>query len=167
MVKAWGLLALRIILAIVLINAGYGKLGAMHEAITGLMAAKLHLGGLSSAVTYLVGLLEVVGGLMILLGVYASVAAAWVCIIMVVAILGVHLGGPLNGYFLPLLVFGGSFALIGTGAGKFRVLKSQCCCKECKNGGGLNGGCCSGGACKCGPEKKDMNAPTNNAPMMK
>lgn len=148
--KSWGLLGLRLCLAFILISLGYSKLGPMHAGTAAMMSSKVGLGSLGNTAAYLVGFLEFVGGLMILLGVYAPIAAAWVSFIVLVAIFTVHAGGPANGYFLALAVLGMCLALMGTGAGKFRLLKCQCCCKECKAGGGLNGCCGKGGNCGTG-----------------
>ena len=157
--KSWGLLGLRVALAIVLISVGYAKLGPVHEGTVMVMGK--YFPGNGAFWATLVGLLEFVGGFMILLGVYAPFAAAWQSVIVIVAMLTVHRGGPLTGYFLPLLVLGGCLSLMGTGAGKLRLVKMQCCCPKCKAGcmvcgsadcgsGGCGGGSCGGGVCKPG-----------------
>lgn len=171
MLKPWGLLALRAALAFVFIYAGYSKLGPGHEQAVQGMAAMF--GGAGNFWATFVGLLEVVGGLMVLLGVFAPIAAGWLAVIMVVAIFKAHWGGPVTGYFLPISLLGSCLAILSIGAGKFRFLKMQCpdkncsvnnvgCCGDRKLGSGVDaknetpndlGGCCGGtsrGGCVCG-----------------
>ncbi len=143
--KSLGLLALRIALAIIFIYMGYNKLGPSHLMASSMMGKVIGPESAGSLWAYLVGGLEVVGGIMVLLGVYASVAAVWLAVIMVVAMFTAHAPhSPLPTYFLEVMVLGGALALAGTGAGKWRVLKTECCCKECRTkGAGCAGGCCS------------------------
>lgn len=118
------MMALRIAIAIIFIYMGRSKLGAGHPLATAMFD---HIGfpGGGSLGAYFVGTLEVVGGIMVLLGIYADLAAVWLSIIMIVAMLTVHRGGPVAGYFLPLSVLGGLLALIGVGAGPLRLVKAQ------------------------------------------
>lgn len=148
--KSCGLLALRIAIAIIFIYSGYTKL-ANHGMIAGMFGSL----GLVPAgfLAWFVGAIELVGGIMILLGVFAGYAALPLAIIMVVAMVTAHRGGPFNGYFLPLSLFGGLLALIGTGAGKYRLVKKECHCKGCNTDGNA-GGCCGGnGECACQKEQ--------------
>jgi len=158
MMKAGGLLALRAAIALVFITMGYYKLGPNHAGTVGMFA------GLKFPMpefwAYFVGSLELLGGVMALLGVYVRYAAAWLSVIMLVALLSVHRGGPLMGYFLPASVLGGCLALMGVGAGRWRLVKTQCHCPGCKATEGDNkdkGGCC-GGSCggSCGSDKMAM-----------
>lgn len=145
--KNVGLLALRIAVGVIFMYMGYLKLGPGHNLATGMFAG-MGLPGGGNFWAYFVGTLEFVGGAMVILGAYARYAAAWLAVIMVVAMLTVHRGGPFVGYFLPLSVLGGCLALLGTGAGRYRLLKAECCCKTCKAMyAGQEGGCdgCGGG----------------------
>ncbi len=162
--KAAGLLGLRLALAFIFIYSGYGKMFVGHEMASGMFSAKLGLPG--SATAYFVGGLEVLGGLMVLLGVFAKYAATWLAVIMVVAILAVHRGGPVNGYFLTTSLLGACLAIMGVGAGPWRLVKTQCHCKMCVSANnccagekkeGKEGDSCCGG--KCGgscAEKSEM-----------
>lgn len=147
--KSSGLLALRIALAIIFIYSGYQKLFPAH-AMTVEMFGKM---GFSPAGfwTWLVAIVEFFGGLMILLGVYARYAAVPLAITMIVAIIVVLRGGPVTGSFLPLAMLGGCLAILGVGAGKFRLVKNECHCGHCKMmGKDQPGGCCGGkGMCAC------------------
>lgn len=121
--RDFGLFALRVSIAFVFITAGYNKLGNI-EMFTGM------LDGMNfPAVTffaYLVALIELIGGVMILFGVYTKYAAIALSVIMLVAILTAHMGGPVNGYYTPLAALGGCVALIGLGSGNWNLLKQKC-----------------------------------------
>lgn len=161
--KAFGLLALRLTVGIIFISSGYMKLGDGHFMVAGMMQNMLGLPN-GSFWAYLVGGLEVLGGAMVILGVYAKYASAVLAFIMVVALLTVHRGGPLmgpNGAALALVTLGATLGLMGTGAGKWRLVQCECHCKSCMNKGekmGGQGGCACGGAGACGCGKDKMNA---------
>lgn len=152
-VKAWGLLGLRLAIGFIVAYLGYGKLGVNHAGTVAMMAG-IGGAGMAEFLAYFVGTLEFVGGLMMIFGVYAPLAALWQSVILIVAMLTVHNGGPLMGYFLPLAVLGGCLGLIACGAGKFRLVRQQCPCPSCKAGCGMcgsgGGGCGDGGNCGCG-----------------
>ncbi len=153
--KSWGLLALRLAIGVIFMYMGASKIWINHAGAS-LMFSGIGFPGGGSLGAYFVGAFEFVGGLMVLLGVYANFATAWLSIIMLVAMATVHKGGPFMGYFLPLAVLGGCLAIMGGGAGRYRLVKMECRCPKCKSamsGGMKNGGCC-GGKCegKCGDE---------------
>ncbi len=148
----YGLLALRVIMGVIFIYSGYIKL-ANPAMMIGMFSA-LHFPA-PTFWNYLVALTELIGGIMVLLGVYARYAAAVLSFVMLVAII---LLAKMSGFNLmtigyPLACMGGLLALAGVGAGKYRVLKSECCCKKCK--AGMNeGGCCKDdGTCECKDKK--------------
>lgn len=136
--KHLGLFLLRLALASIFLYAGYNKLGPGHEGAVGMFTS---LGfGAPEFWAYFVGLAEVVGGAMLLLGVYVCYAAAWLAVILVVALFTAHSGGTFMSMFAPISMLGGLFALMGTGAGKWALLKEAC------------GGACAtkGAECTCG-----------------
>ncbi len=150
----YGLLALRVILGIIFIYSGYSKI-ADPARMVGMFTA-LHFPA-PSFWPYLVGITELVGGIMVLLGAYARYASAVLSFVMLVAVI---ILAKMSGFNLmtigyPLVCMGAFVALTGVGAGSYRVIKSECCCKKCK--AGMNeGGCCKdGGKCECG-DKKEM-----------
>ncbi len=157
---AWGLLALRVAVGVIFIYSGYGKLFGNPTMAVGMFT---QLGfPIPTFWAYFVGLAELVGGLMVLLGVYARMAAIWLAITMVVAIAAVHVKGPFQGWFVPLSLLGSLLALMGVGAGEFRLVKAECCCPKCrmaaKEGGAcgsseMKSGCC-GGSCASGEMNK-------------
>jgi len=156
--KNFGLLAMRITVGVIFIYMGYNKIFLSHSASSGMFAKVIGPVFAGSFWAYFVGTAELVGGLMVLLGAYTSYAAAWLAIIMVVAILTVHAGGKFTGYFLPLAVLGGTMALMGMGAGKYRLIKTECHCPKCKasDAANTNGGCCvkkESSCCSTGMDK--------------
>jgi putative oxidoreductase len=156
--KDFGLLALRLAIGAIFIYSGYNKLGPGNEMAAIAMGKMIGPESAGAFWAYFVGLAELVGGLMVLLGVFAGYAASWLSVIMVVAILAVHWKGPFTGMFAPLAILGGTLALIGSGAGAYRLVKTECHCPKCKamcsdgkcevNTGDKDCGCCS-----CGPEE--------------
>lgn len=147
--KSWGLLALRLAIGFIFIYMGYSKLGPGHAGAVAMMAGKVGWPGGGEFWAYFVGSLELLGGIMLILGAYVRVAAVWLAIILLVAMATVHRGGRINGYFLPLAMLGSIAALSGTGAGRYRLIKQECWCQDCRNG---DGGCSCGpgGGCGCG-----------------
>lgn len=146
--RSLGLLALRIAVGIIFVYSGYGKLGPEHaSSIAGF--AKL---GFSSAEfwVYLSGVLEVLGGLMVLFGVFAGYAATWLAFMMVVGIVAIaRTGAPFSGLFMPIMTLGACLALVGNGAGCYRLVKTECHCAKCKAKEGKNS-CCGGKeGCDC------------------
>lgn len=140
--KDYGWLALRIAVAFVFIYSGYMKLGPNHAMTSGMFGKLIGPEMAGSFWAYFVGLAEFGGGLMVLLGIFASYAAAWLAIIMVVAIFVAHWGGPISGYFLTVTLLGSCLALVGNGAGRFRLVKTECHCPKCKMATNDKGGCC-------------------------
>ncbi len=153
---SWGLLALRVVIGIIFIYSGYSKLFGNPLMTVG-MFTKMGF-PMPAFWAYFVGLAELVGGLMVLLGIYARIAAVWLSITMVVAILAAHLKGPFQGWFLPLSLLGSLLALMGVGSGDFRLVKAECCCPKCRMAAKENGQCCDDkmkkdGACEAGEIK--------------
>lgn len=151
--KNFGLLALRLAIGAIFIYSGYGKLFTNHEMVAGMMGKFIGPASAGSFWAYLVGSVEFFGGFMVLLGVFATYAAALLSVVMVVAIMTVHWSGPFTGMYAPLAILGGTLALMGSGAGRYRLVSMECFCPKCKAmfpGGkcepkpGETGGCCGG-----------------------
>jgi len=137
---AIGLLALRLAVGAIFIYHGWDKLSDMDKTVTGFGMMGFPL---PAFFAWLVALVEFVGGVALVLGIYTKEFAKLLAIIMLVAILKVHLGGGFKGMEYQISLLGGSLALAGLGAGPWRLIKKESCCgsKEEK------GGCC-GGVCK-------------------
>jgi putative oxidoreductase len=163
--KSGGILALRLVIAFIFVYSGYGKLFPMHDmAVQGFGA----MGFPAPAFwVWFVGIVEVVGGLMVLFGIFTRVAASWLAIVMVVAMATAHRGGPFTGYFLPLVILGSCLALVGVGAGKLRLVRPECPCSTCRKGCSEDmkeGGCTcgKGGMCSCGKNEQTESCCGNN-----
>ncbi len=157
--KAFGLLVLRVIVGMVFLYTGYMKLGPNHAGASMMMEKMVGLPA-GDFWAYFVGGLELVGGLMLILGVYARYATVWLSIIMLVAIFTVHRGAPFmgnNGFALPLVLLGACLGIMGTGAGKWRLVQCECHCKMCMNKEGGSCGCGGAGAC-CKGGDQNMGA---------
>ncbi len=162
--KDFGLLALRLALGVIFIYAGYEKLGPGHAMAVGMFGKMIGPESAGAFWAYFVGLAEFVGGLMVLLGVFATYASAWLSVIMVVAlVLLARTGGGFMNLFTPIAVLGGTLALLGSGAGSYRLVQCECHCPKCKAMCGDGqcepkaamspmdvksmGGCCGSGNC--------------------
>lgn len=139
-----GLLALRLAVAIPFIVHGYGKLAdhgmyAQAFASMGIFAPAF--------MVWFVGLVEFVGGIAILLGIFVRTAGVLLTIVMVVAIATVHAkngySAMTNGYEYQLTLLLTALAVAFTGAGAYvpaplAKLEAKCC-----------GGSCDSGSCGC------------------
>lgn len=127
--KDIGLLALRITVGIIFIYSGWSKLTNI-DSVIGMFDGM----GFPVAAfwAYLVAIVEFLGGLAVLLGVYTRNAALLLAVIMVVALLVAHTSGPFKSAIPALSLLGGSLALWGVGSGKYRLMpkQSDCVCKK-------------------------------------
>lgn len=134
----WAPLPLRIVLAVGLIYHGFPKLFSAeeHQGFVGMLTG---IGvPAPELAAWVVGIVEFVGGIMILLGAWTAIAAGLNIINMLVALFTVHLPngfsfinmtgmGPegatfgMPGYEVNLLYIGGLLALIIGGAGALSV----------------------------------------------
>jgi putative oxidoreductase len=111
-----GLLVLRVSLGIIFFSHGYPKLA--HSA-TGMQSFFVQH-GLPGYFVYVAGVLEVFGGILLVLGLFTRGAALLLTIEMGVAIWKVHSAAGIyvvRDYEFPLAVLAGSFALATVGAG--------------------------------------------------
>lgn len=153
-----GLLALRLAVAIPFIVHGYGKLADHAMYVQAFTAIGIFA---PAFMAWVVGLVEFVGGVAVLLGVFVRTAGALLTIVMIVAIATVHAknGYALmtGGYEYPLTLLLAALATAFTGAGEYvpaplAKLEAKCCA-ACA-------GCCAGGSCgsdgssSCGCEEK-------------
>lgn len=128
--RDWGLLGLRVVLALIFIYHGYPK--AVDWAMA---SAKFEAMGFAGFLGPIVGVAEVALSVAILTGVRFRLANLGLAVIILVAILGVQIpGAERAGKFLTaglerdLLIFVGHLALIGTGAGNLVLVKGETCC---------------------------------------
>lgn len=110
-------LAARILLAVLFIVSGFGKL-ADPSGVAGMLGS-FNLPG-ATALTYLVGLGEVVGGVALVTGYRLRVIAPLLAVWCVATGLIVHLGMPID-LMKNLGLAGGFLALAATGPGSFAL----------------------------------------------
>lgn len=133
-----GLFLIRLALATVFLAHGIGKFTMMDQTI--MFFGSLGLGAFWA---YLVSLVEVLGGLMMLVGIGARIAGFALAIVMIFATLLVKIK---MGYFaseldIVLLLSALGIAFAGTGKWSWRRHMGNCGCKSCNNG-----------VCHCGSE---------------
>jgi putative oxidoreductase len=117
--QPFGLLALRIALGIIFLTHGYPKL--VHG---GAMQGFFEQHGLPGSFVYVSGVLEVFGGVLLVLGLFTRPAALLLAVEMAVAIWKVHSSKgylAVHEYEFPLTLAVACFALATVGAGKLSV----------------------------------------------
>jgi len=121
---SYGLLALRVTAGLIFIMAGWGKLADIS-----MFAGMLEVKGffMPQALAYLVAAVEFLGGLAILFGAYLRFAAKLLAIVMIVALLVVHAGGPFTEAIPALSLLGSSLALMFMGGGDWMLTKKDWC----------------------------------------
>src|SRR5216683_2356424 len=115
-----GLLALRLALGIIFFSHGYPKLAHQGAGMQGFFVQH----GLPGNFVYIAGVLEVFGGILLVLGLFTRGAALLLAIEMGVAIWKVHSAAGIyavHDYEFPLAVLAGSFALATVGAGRLSL----------------------------------------------
>jgi putative oxidoreductase len=123
--QAWGLTILRVTVGILFLVHGYQKL--FHMGFHGVAGFFGHAGiplPLVSAVV--VTLVEFVGGILLIAGIWTRIAAALLAVDMAVAILVVHLKhGFFNpmGFEFPLTLLAATLCLALSGGGMFSLKK--------------------------------------------
>ncbi len=113
------LLVSRLIIGAIFILAGWAKVSDMASTL-GFFSSM----SIPPILAYIVAYGELIGGIMLVLGLCARYAAAFLSIIMIVA---VYLTFPMGvqGFMTPLATLAGLIALLGNGAGKFAVKKQS------------------------------------------
>jgi putative oxidoreductase len=115
-----GLLALRVALGIIFFSHGYPKLAHLGAGMQGFFVQH----GLPGYFVYVSGVLEVFGGILLVLGLFTRAAALLLAIEMGVAIWKVHSSGgylAVHEYEFPLALLTACFALVTVGAGMLSV----------------------------------------------
>lgn len=128
LIAQYGIVPLRVALGIIFIGHGAQKAFGLFDG-PGIDAFAQMLAGLGLQPpllhAYLAAYTELIGGLLLFLGMYTRFAALGIAGTMVVAIITVHLSGGLfaqnNGFEYPLTILTACIALMGTGAGPLSV----------------------------------------------
>lgn len=135
----WGLLALRVAVGVVFVYHGWMKLTSMDMTVGMMQGIGLPIPAFWA---WLVALLEFVGGIAIIAGLFNRIITALLAIDMVVALLAVHTKMPYGGATeLPIVLLGALLALHTTGPGKCSVVgkKANVC----------GWGCSESNTCEC------------------
>lgn len=122
--SAWGPLFLRLSVGAIFIVHGSQKLfGAFGGSGLNGFAGMLGQMGLKPAIAWavLVGVVEFLGGIVLVLGIKTRFAALLIGIVMVVAIFGVHLKSGFFGFEFPLVLLGACISLLLTGGGRASI----------------------------------------------
>jgi putative oxidoreductase len=111
-------LLLRIGVGIIFIISGWGKLNGI-EGVEGFFGG---LGiPLPGIMAWVVAIIEFVGGIMVLLGVYARIPHLLLACVMLVALFTTKLGGEFSAARLDLMLLFANLALFFMGSGKYSV----------------------------------------------
>lgn len=117
-----GLFALRVAVGVVFIRHGWQKLNGI-EGVTGMLT---NLGFFMPIFwAWVLALVEFVGGIAILTGVYARFFAKLIIIDMVVALLTAHLKGPFAQAELAIAMLGACLAILGAGCGAWCAMQKD------------------------------------------
>lgn len=123
------LLVTRLILGGIFIYSGWMKVSDMPATI-GFFAQM----GIPAFLAYAVAYIELIGGVLVVLGAFTCLAAAALAVIMIFAIWFTRTGG-MQMFGLPLATLAGLIALVGVCGGKYSL--KDCCGR----------GCCEDGTC--------------------
>ncbi len=113
--KNTALLLARLIIGGIFIYSGWAKVSDIAMTI-GYFSAM----GIPAFMAYVVGYLELIGGVLVVVGFWTEISAAILAVIMTFAVYFSFSGGFLS-YGLPLVTFAGLILLATSGAGKFSI----------------------------------------------
>jgi len=103
----------RVLIGILFVYAGWAKVSDMASTVG--FFAKL---GLPAFIAYLVGYLELIGGILLILGLWFDRAAIVLAIIMLFAVFFTFKGGFMA-YQMPMVVLAGLLGLLAGGPGSY------------------------------------------------
>ncbi len=125
--KDLALVLIRIALGSVFIVHGAQKLMALGATVNG-----FSMMGVPAILTYLVVAIELIGGIMVLLGVYARIAGVLIACVMIGAVILVKWNmGFLGGWEFDLVLFLNALAIAIVGSGSYSVCKKDVCLCSC------------------------------------
>lgn len=136
----WGLLALRVSAGLIFISAGWMKLNNLDMVAGGFDKMGIPL---ATFFAWVVALLEFVGGIALVAGLWVQFFAWPLAFIMLVALLTAHRTGPFMDAYGPFSLLGSLLALGTLGGGKCQLAKGSLCRCAAKTGN-----------CNCADEKK-------------
>lgn len=123
----WAMLAGRVLLALLFILSGYGKIGSFSPTAAYMASKQLPMPELLLVITIVI---ELLGGLMIAAGVYARLAAFVIFLWLLPTTFVFHafwaadaaqMQNQFNHFMKNVSIMGGLLLLAGAGAGRFRL----------------------------------------------
>jgi putative oxidoreductase len=131
------ILFLRIAVGLVFLTHGYQKIGNM-EQVVGFFGTL----GFAAFLAYVVAWSEVIGGILLILGLFVRYVGIVLAVIMAVAIVTVHLQNGYyagdGGYEYALTLLLGALAVVFSGSGKYSVAHHAPLCRACEVGGDIS-----------------------------
>ncbi len=132
--RDWGMLVVRILIGLLFIMAAVNKFQNI-DAVAGAIDSTWLPAG--NTLAWASAILELLGGLMIVLGIHANGAALILAAYVLITTLTFHLDFSDQGQTIQLLknlaVIGGLLSLFFNGGGRFLAVKCKCCnsCGTC------------------------------------
>lgn len=136
--RSTGLFILRLIIGGIFIYAGYYKLSHMNQVVPMFIGM-----GFPAFFAWLVALIEFIGGIAVILGMFTRLAGGLFTIIMLVVIFKVKWPAGFMAWQSDLVILGASLAIMFAGAGKYSICKTR----------HDNCGTCDGVNCSCVDKK--------------
>lgn len=129
--KNIGFFLLRLSVSIIFIVAGWGKLTNIAPIVD--LIGSIGLPG-PTFWAYLVAIVEFLGGLAVILGVYLRCFAKLLAVIMLVALLTVKINAGFKAARLDIALLGSTLALAFLGGGGWQLIQKECFdwCSVCK-----------------------------------
>lgn len=139
---SFGLLLLRVAVGIIFIFHGYQKLAHIDQTV-GFFAML----GLAKFFAYAIGAIELLGGIMLVLGIGACIVAPLLAFVMVFAMLLVKRKMGFQAMEIDLMLLVANIAILSLGCGTY-AMKTKCACGVCNTGDCCGKGTCGGcGSC--------------------
>lgn len=129
-----GLFILRLVIGGIFIYAGYFKLANMDQVVP--MFASM---GFSAFWAWVVAIVELLGGIAFVLGMFTRLSGILFTVIMLVVIFKVKWAAGFMAWQSDLIILAASLAIVFTGAGKYGICKTR----------HDNCGSCDGANCTC------------------
>lgn len=127
-VANFALLVLRVFLGLAMIFMGVMKIPPSEEMVELVARIGFPMPHLFATIA---GLLEIVGGVCLVLGIFTRWGALFIMVVVLTAVIFVHANDPFRVRFLPLLVLFTSFQFLLIGAGKISI-DAKLRCHKCE-----------------------------------
>lgn len=119
-----GLLALRLSVGLIFLVQGWGKLNGIEGPTAMLANIGFPAAGFFA---WLLAVVEFLGGIGLILGVWVRCFAKALFVVMLVALFTVHIPGPFAGAMTPIALLGSTLAVALLGGGEMQLMKDKDC----------------------------------------